>query len=197
MTANFPDGAELLPAIVQDSRNNAILMLGYMNREAFERTIATGLVTFFSRSKGRLWTKGESSGNLLKLESITVDCDSDALLLKALPSGPTCHKGSYSCFGEKPQADISFLLRLEEIIQERMRNPKESSYTSKLLQSPCENILKKLGEELCEFVIEAARDNRQRSIEEGADLLFHFMLALNSRNISLLDLAQELASRRP
>ncbi len=195
MKIQFPADLQLLPVIVQDFKSAVVLMLGYMNSTAFEQTCSTGLVTFYSRSKERLWTKGETSGNFLRVKAMTLDCDNDALLIKADPVGPTCHTGEYSCFMEKPKYNLSFLSDLERVIQSRKTNPAKDSYTSSLFASGPQGILKKLGEELCEFVVEATLNNKRRALEEASDLMFHLMVAVSAQGLSLAEIVDELKLR--
>lgn len=183
----------LIPAIIQDARDLQVLMLGYMNEEAYLKTVDEGKVTFYSRSKKRLWTKGETSGNYLMVESIISDCDEDTLLVKALPKGPVCHTGSETCFGEKdPQ---SFIYKLENIINERKTNPDKSSYTSSLFDKGINKIAQKVGEEAVELIIEAKDDNRELFLNEAADLLYHLLVLLQAKDISLIDVEEVLKRR--
>lgn len=183
----------LLPAIVQDAKTRTVLMQGYMNREALDVTLQKGLVTFFSRSKQRLWTKGESSGNVLKLVSVHPDCDRDSLLILANPAGPTCHTGDDTCWGEDNRGD--FLDHLERTIQHRRDNPSEQSYTSKLLARGINKVAQKVGEEAVELVIEAKDDNRDLFLGEAADLMYHYIVLLAAKGYTLEDVREVLRGR--
>lgn len=184
---------QLLPAIIQHADTGQVLMLGYMNEEAFAKTKKEGRVTFFSRRKQRLWTKGETSGNFLKVQSYHLDCDRDTLLLKVIPAGPVCHNGTVSCF----ESDTSerFLYRLEEIIAERRDQKPESSYTSSLFSKGIPKTAQKVGEEAVELVIEAMGDDEKAFTNEAADLLFHFLVLLQSKNVSIMDIEAVLKDR--
>ena len=184
----------LIPTIVQDWIDNKILMLGYMSKESLSRTLETKKVTFFSRSKGRLWTKGETSGNVLNLVSISSDCDNDALLIKATPIGPTCHTGEPSCFGEKPNS-IGFLNQLNETIIDRFTNQPENSYTTSLFREGVARMAQKVGEEGVEVAISALGEDNQAFEDECADLLFHLLVLARSKGIGLNDIAVTLSSR--
>ncbi len=188
-----PEG--LIPAIVQDAQTQKVLMLGYMNRESFDKTNETGKVTFFSRSRQTLWVKGETSGNFLKVREILIDCDDDTILIKANPTGAVCHTGADTCFNEKNAAE-NFLFELEKIIQSRKANPNENSYTSKLFQSGLNKIAQKVGEEAVELIIEAKDDNSELFKAEAADLLFHFLILLSAKNLELIDILDTLKQRR-
>lgn len=185
----------LVPAIVQDAETHKVLMLGYMNRVAFEKTQKTELVTFFSRSRQKLWTKGETSGNFLRVQKILIDCDDDTILIKANPLGAVCHTGAETCFNEKNESE-NFLFALEEVIEERKQNPSEDSYTSKLFEKGLNKIAQKVGEEAFELVIEAKDDNEDLFKDEAADLLFHYLVLLAAKNVSLKDVTGILASRK-
>ena len=189
----YADG--LVPAIVQDADTRTILMLGFMNREAFELTQTTGKATFFSRSRQKLWTKGETSGNYLDVEEISVDCDADTILIKAVPAGAVCHTGADTCFAEKNES-VDFLFELEKIIVDRRDNPNEDSYTSKLFGKGINKIAQKVGEEAVELVIEAKDDNNELFKAEAADLLYHFVVLLAAKKVSLQDVLQVLRARR-
>ncbi|WP_082217097.1 bifunctional phosphoribosyl-AMP cyclohydrolase/phosphoribosyl-ATP diphosphatase HisIE [Dyadobacter psychrophilus] len=194
-----PDG--LVPAIIQDSNTSKVLMLGYMNQEALEKTKELGTVTFFSRSKQRLWTKGETSGNFLFVNEITADCDGDTILIKATPAGPTCHTGADTCFGEKNSQDArigeaSFLNYLQkEVIRERKLNPQDESYTSSLFRKGINKIAQKVGEEAVEVVIESKDDDADLFKNEVSDLLFHLLVLLEQKNIDLDEVIGVLRSR--
>lgn len=187
-----PDG--LVPAIVQDNTTNIVLMLGYMNTEAFEKTQKERRVTFFSRSKKRLWTKGEESGNFLNVDTMLIDCDSDSILIKATPLGPTCHTGSDTCFNEK-NTPVDFLSRLEQIINDRKNNPNDKSYTSSLFAKGINKIAQKVGEEAIELVIEAKDTNADLFKNEAADLLFHYLILLSAKGYNLTEITNVLHSR--
>lgn len=183
----------LVPAIIQHATTKTILMLGYMNAEALAETEKTGNVVFFSRSKQRLWTKGETSGNFLKVVSIAADCDSDSLLIKALPAGHVCHTGDWSCFRE--EASDGFLGELERIIGQRKNDDPEQSYTASLFRKGINKIAQKVGEEAVELVIEAKDENADLFKNEAADLLFHYLILLNAKGFSLTDIEKILWKR--
>ncbi len=191
---DFTKGEGLIPAIIQDATTNKVLMLGYMNAEALQKTIAEKKVTFFSRSKNRLWTKGETSGNFLNVEHIIADCDNDTILIKALPDGPTCHTGADTCFDEVNQPD-NFLWKLEKIIQDRKAHPKEGSYTTSLFQKGINKVAQKVGEEAVELVIEAKDDNADLFLGEAADLLYHYLILLTAKGHQLQDVLDVLEKR--
>lgn len=185
----------LIPAVVQDNGTGRVLMLGYMNREALERTLQTGYVCFWSRSRNTLWTKGETSGHYLKLEEIRCDCDGDALLVLATPQGSTCHRGTRSCFSSDDQfAALEVLGDLERLVQQRRHSRPAGSYTTRLFSEGIQRIAKKVGEEAVELVV-SAQEEKQRSVEEGADLLYHLLVFLAARELSLQDLLRELGKR--
>ncbi len=189
-----PDG--LVPAIIQDAKNNTVLMLGYMNAEALQKTIDTKLVTFFSRTKQRLWTKGEESGNVLNLETIKLDCDSDALLIKAIPNGPTCHKGTDTCWNEENIESYGFISKLETTIASRVKNAdSENSYVASLFKKGINKIAQKVGEEAVEVVIEAKDNNDTLFLDESADLLFHYLMLLQAKGFKLNDVVSVLEKR--
>lgn len=192
---DFEKGDGLLPAIVQDVQTAKVLMLGYMNQEAYEATQATGKVTFYSRSKGRLWVKGETSGNFLLLESMTLDCDMDTVLVKAVPQGPTCHTGADTCFNESNQSNVAFLDVLQGVIDSRKTASPDSSYTASLFAKGTNKIAQKVGEEAVELVIEAKSDNDDLFLNEAADLLFHYMILLSHRGYGLKDVVNILQQR--
>lgn len=188
----------LLPAVVQHADSGAVLMLGYMNREALEATLASGFVTFYSRSRSRLWQKGETSGNRLALAAVSADCDGDALLVQARPSGPVCHEGTASCFAraaDPAAAPLAFLARLESVIDARLADPAPASYTARLHAEGLRRIAQKAGEEGVEFALAAAGGSDAEVTAEAADLLFHVMLALRERGLSLAGVAHELEQR--
>lgn len=195
---DWSKGAGLLPAIVQDARSGRVLMLGYMNREALLKTLADKRVTFFSRSKNRLWTKGETSNNFLHLVNVVADCDDDTLLVTANPDGPTCHKGTASCFGDDlstEAARLAFLSQLETVIAQRISARPEGSYTARIWSEGPTRIAQKVGEEGVEVALAAVTQADDRLIGEAADLLFHLTLLLKSRNLSLAAVVAELAHR--
>jgi phosphoribosyl-AMP cyclohydrolase / phosphoribosyl-ATP pyrophosphohydrolase len=188
----YTDG--LVPAIIQDEATGKVLMLGFMNEAAVAKTQELQKVTFFSRSKNRLWTKGEESGNYLLLKDIKVDCDKDTLLIKATPLGPTCHTGADTCWNEKNTSD-NFLLELEQIIIDRKNNPTDKSYTSSLFAKGINKIAQKVGEEAVEIVIEAKDNNKELFLGEAADLLFHYIILLQAKDFSLNDVIEVLKER--
>jgi phosphoribosyl-ATP pyrophosphohydrolase/phosphoribosyl-AMP cyclohydrolase len=187
-----PDG--LVPAIVQDDVTLKVLMMGYMNEEALQTTLRTGFVTFFSRSRQRLWTKGEESGNLLDLKSMSVDCDGDTILVKVHPRGPVCHTGADTCWNEVNHSS-DFLTYLEEIIDLRKRSDDENSYVRKLFGKGQHKIAQKVGEEAVELVIESMRHEPELFVNEAADLLFHYLILLNSKGYKLHDIREVLKKR--
>jgi phosphoribosyl-ATP pyrophosphohydrolase/phosphoribosyl-AMP cyclohydrolase len=193
MNIDFEKSGGLVPAIVQDALTMQVLMLGYMNREALDKTIAEGKVTFFSRSKQRLWTKGEESGHFLFVDEILTDCDNDTILVKAFPQGPTCHTGSYSCFGNK--LPKGFLYELENVIEQRIADKPENSYTSNLFSRGVNKVAQKVGEEAVELVIEAKDDNLVLFKNEAADLLYHFLILLKTKNLKLEVIEEVLVER--
>lgn len=195
MELNFDKMNGLIPAIVQDNRTQKVLMLGFMNREAYEKTVGTGKVTFFSRTKKRLWTKGEESGNFLNVVSVKADCDNDTLLIMANPCGPVCHKGTDTCWGEKNEQDVMFLKELQDFIDKRHEEMPEKSYTTSLFKSGVNKMAQKVGEEAVETVIEACNGTDERFIYEGADLLYHLIVLLTSKGYRIEDLARELKER--
>ncbi len=183
-----------MPCIVQDDATQKVLMLGYMNEAALEKTQTEGKVTFFSRTKNRLWTKGETSGNFLNVKSIKADCDNDTLLIKVNPVGVVCHTGADTCFEETNEGD-SFLFDLEKVIQDRKDNPSEGSYTSSLFQKGINKIAQKVGEEAVEIVIEAKDENDDLFLGEAADLMYHYLVLLAAKNKSLDDVIDVLKER--
>ena len=191
---DFEKSAGLVPAVIQHHDSGAVLMLGYMNREALEQTLRTGNVTFFSRSKQRLWTKGETSTNFLKLVQVRLDCDRDTLLVQAIPEGPTCHTGMRTCFGDDFMG-MSFLHQLQEVIQSRKENPSKTSYTSTLFAQGIDKIAQKVGEEAVETVIEAKNENREKFLNESADLLYHLLVLLQAKEVDLQDVIAILEER--
>ncbi|MEO7265479.1 MAG: bifunctional phosphoribosyl-AMP cyclohydrolase/phosphoribosyl-ATP diphosphatase HisIE [Ferruginibacter sp.] len=194
MTPDFEKVRGLIPAIIQDANSNVVLMLGYMNEEAYQKTIADKRVCFFSRSKNRLWVKGETSGNFLLLESIALDCDNDCLLIKAYPQGPVCHKGTETCFGNVTDAK-GFLYKLEATIGQRIDGNVAGSYTNELFKKGINKVAQKVGEEAVELVIESKDDNTDLFKNEAADLLYHFLILLKAKKIKLQDVEAILKSR--
>ena len=189
--SKYTDG--LMPVIIQDSISNKVLMLGFMNEESFAKTNADGKVTFFSRSKQRLWTKGETSNNFLLVKEIIVDCDNDTLLIKASPTGPVCHTGADTCFKEN---NSSFSLqKLENIIADRKNNPADNSYTSSLFKKGINKVAQKVGEEAVEMVIESKDNDEEKFLGESADLLYHYLVLLHAKNYTLNDVMKVLADR--
>lgn len=187
----------LIPAIIQDSETNAVLMLGYMNAEAYQKTIDTKKVTFYSRSKQRLWTKGEESGNFLNLVDIKNDCDNDTLLIQVKPEGPTCHKGTDTCWGKENKTNYGFISSLEDTIQVRRENAdSEKSYVASLFKLGINKIAQKVGEEAIEVVIEAKDDNDDLFLSESADLLFHYLILLQAKGFKINDVVDVLKSRQ-
>ncbi len=196
MKIDFEKMNGLVPAIVQDARTKTVLMLGYMNEEAYQKTIETKKVTFWSRSRNELWTKGETSGNYLNLVDIKVDCDNDALLVKALPQGPTCHKGTDTCWGEENTTNpLLFLTELQDFINKRHEEMPEGSYTTSLFKDGLNRMAQKVGEEALELVIEATNGTNERMIYEGSDMLYHLIVLLTSKGMRIEDMAAELAER--
>jgi phosphoribosyl-AMP cyclohydrolase / phosphoribosyl-ATP pyrophosphohydrolase len=193
MNIDFKKGDGLVPVIVQDYTSLQVLMLGYMNEEAFTKTQAEGKVTFFSRSKNRLWTKGETSGNFLLLKEIKVDCDNDTILIKAIPTGIVCHTGAKTCFEETDAK--GFLYKLEETIQKRIDENDENSYTNKLYKSGINKVAQKVGEEAVELVIEAKDNNDELFKNEAADLLYHLLILLKAKNVTLEEVEEVLQER--
>ncbi len=193
MNIDFNKGNGLVPVIIQDETNLQVLMLGYMNEEAYNKTVSDQKVTFFSRIKNRLWTKGESSGNFLYVKSIHLDCDNDALLIQASAEGPTCHTGLNSCFNT--DSSKGFLYKLEQTIHQRIDENVESSYTTKLFKSGINKIAQKVGEETVELVIEAKDDNDDLFKNEAADLLYHFLILLKAKGVTLQDVESVLKER--
>ncbi len=190
------NGDGLVPAIVQDASTKNVLMLGYMNKEAYDKTKATQKVTFFSRTKKRLWTKGEESGNFLNLVDIQNDCDQDTLLILVKPDGPTCHKGSDTCWNQENKPSFGFLSELETVIQNRKENQSNStSYVASLFKKGINKVAQKVGEEAIEVVIEAKDDNEDLFLNESADLLFHYLILLQAKGYKLNDIVEVLKSR--
>ena len=196
MEIDFEKMGGLVPAIIQDAKTKTVLMLGYMNKEAYEKTTKTGKVTFFSRSRQCLWTKGETSGNFLELVDIMVDCDNDTLLVKVNPTGPTCHKGTDTCWGEKNEVNpLLFLTYLQDFINTRHEEMPEGSYTTSLFKDGINRMAQKVGEEALEAVIEACNGTNERLVYEGSDMLYHLIVLLTSKGLRIEDLAKELQVR--
>lgn len=186
----------IIPVIIQDVKTKDILMLGFMNEEALEKTLRNKRVVFWSREKKRLWEKGETSGNALEVFSITADCDNDTLLILSKPKGPTCHTGAYSCFGVKNQGELEFLQELYDLLVERKKELPKNSYTTLLFKRGLAKILEKVKEESGEVLVAAEKESRKRLVEESADLLYHLFVLLVEKNIPLKDVVKELKSRR-
>jgi phosphoribosyl-AMP cyclohydrolase / phosphoribosyl-ATP pyrophosphohydrolase len=195
MNIDFEKVNGLVPAIIQDADTGKVLMLGYMNQEAVDQTKSSGKVTFFSRTKNRLWVKGETSGNFLNLESMELDCDKDTLLVRAKPVGPVCHTGDDTCFGEENDSKTLFIDTLRTIIKDRKNNPSSKSYTSSLFASGINKVAQKVGEEAVEIVIEAKDDNKDLFLGEAADLLFHYLILLEAKEIELDEVMEVLIQR--
>jgi phosphoribosyl-ATP pyrophosphohydrolase/phosphoribosyl-AMP cyclohydrolase len=194
MRLDFSKGGGLLPAIIQDEKTDVVLMLGYMNEEALARTREEGRVTFFSRSKERLWTKGETSGNFLEVVSIKEDCDQDTLLIRVRPKGPVCHTGADTCFGEENRSR-HFLDHLAKVIESRKGKEASSSYTASLFQKGIQKIAQKVGEEAVELILEAESGSDERLLNESADLIYHLKVLLSARELSLKDVEGLLRER--
>ena len=196
MTIDFEKGGGLVPAIIQDATTRNVLMLGYMNPEAYEKTRQTGLVTFYSRSRQCLWTKGETSGNYLHVVSVQVDCDNDTLLIKATPDGPVCHTGTDTCWGERNEASpLSFLTELQDFIERRHEEMPEGSYTTSLFRDGLNRMAQKVGEEALETVIEAVNGTDERLVYECSDMFYHLIVLLTSKGLRIEDVARELQQR--
>jgi phosphoribosyl-ATP pyrophosphohydrolase/phosphoribosyl-AMP cyclohydrolase len=195
MNLDFEKVGGLIPAIIQDNETNKVLMLGYMNKEALAKTEESGKVTFYSRTKERLWTKGEESGNFLNVVSIKDDCDHDTLLIKVNPAGPVCHKGTDTCFEEENKEDIMFFKYLQHFIEKRHKEMPEGSYTTSLFNSGVNRMAQKVGEEAIESVIEACNGTDERLVYESADMLYHLIVLLTSKGLSIEDLSRELQKR--
>jgi phosphoribosyl-ATP pyrophosphohydrolase/phosphoribosyl-AMP cyclohydrolase len=194
---DFAKGDGLVPAIIQDVNTLQVLMLGYMNQEAYEKTCQENKVTFFSRTKNRLWTKGEESGNFLQVVSISLDCDQDTLLIQAIPQGPTCHLGTQTCWKEEKETSFGILSELENTISQRLNSGNsEKSYIASLKEKGIEKIAQKVGEEAVETVIEALRSNDELFLNESADLLFHYLILLQAKGYKLDDVLNVLENRR-
>lgn len=188
-----PDG--LLPAIIQDSITGKVLMLGYMNAEAYQKTLSDKIVTFFSRSKQRLWTKGETSNNFLNVKNVLIDCDGDTILIYASPDGPTCHTGDDTCFQEINDGKVLFINHLRAVIKDRKLNPSDKSYTSELFQKGVNKVAQKVGEEAVELVIEAKDDNKELFLGEAADLFYHYLVLLEQKNYTFDEVLDVLIMR--
>lgn len=196
MTIDFNKMNGLVPAIIQDADTQKVLMLGYMNEEAYEKTVETGKVTFFSRTKNRLWTKGESSGNFLEVVSIKNDCDNDTLLIQVHPTGPVCHTGTDTCWGEKNESNpLTFLSELQDFIEKRHEEKPEGSYTTSLFKDGLNRMAQKVGEEALEAVIEAVNGTNDRLIYEGSDMLYHLIVLLTAKGLRIEQMVNELKER--
>lgn len=196
MTIDFNKMNGLVPAIIQDANTQKVLMLGYMNEEAYEKTVETGKVTFFSRTKNRLWTKGESSGNFLEVVSIKNDCDNDTLLIQVHPTGPVCHTGTDTCWGEKNESNpLTFLSELQDFIEKRHEEMPEGSYTTSLFKDGLNRMAQKVGEEALEAVIEAVNGTNDRLIYEGSDMLYHLIVLLTAKGLRIEQMVNELKER--
>ena len=196
MDIDFEKSGGLVPAIIQDSATRQVLMLGYMNREAYEKTVATRRVTFWSRSRNCLWTKGETSGNFLELVDIKVDCDNDTLLVRAVPHGPVCHTGTDTCWGETNDANpLLFLTELQDFINKRREEMPEGSYTTSLFKDGINRMAQKVGEEALEAVIEAVNGTDERLLYEASDMFYHLIVLLASKGLRIEQVAEELAER--
>ncbi len=195
MKLDFEKLGGLVPAVIQDEDTGKVLMVGFMNEEAYQETVKTGKVTFYSRTKQRLWTKGETSGNTLTVVRILADCDQDTLLIKAHPSGPVCHTGADTCFGERNREDIFFLKYLQDFIDKRRQEMPEGSYTTSLFTRGVNRMAQKVGEEAVETVIEATNGTEEAFIYEASDLIYHLIVLLTSKGLRLEDLARELQKR--
>ena len=199
MTIDFQKMGGLVPAIIQDAETRNVLMLGFMNEEAYAKTIQTGKVTFWSRTRQTLWTKGETSGNFLELVSMAVDCDNDTLLVKVIPHGPTCHTGTDTCWGEentpKDESPLGFLKELQDFIELRHKEMPEGSYTTRLFRDGVNKMAQKVGEEALETVIEATNGTNDKLIYEAGDMIYHLMVLLTSKQLRIEDIAEELRKR--
>ncbi|MCQ2112751.1 MAG: bifunctional phosphoribosyl-AMP cyclohydrolase/phosphoribosyl-ATP diphosphatase HisIE [Bacteroidaceae bacterium] len=195
MTIDFEKMNGLVPAIIQDDKTLKVLMLGFMNEEAYKQTVETGKVTFWSRTKNRLWTKGETSGNFLNVVSILNDCDNDTLLIKANPVGPVCHTGADTCWNEENENPIMFLTELQKFIEKRYQEQPEGSYTTSLFKEGLSRMTQKVGEEAVELVIESMKGDNDRLIYEASDMIYHLIVLLTSKGLSIEDIASELITR--
>ncbi|MEX0883099.1 MAG: bifunctional phosphoribosyl-AMP cyclohydrolase/phosphoribosyl-ATP diphosphatase HisIE [Cyclobacteriaceae bacterium] len=195
LNIDFKKGNGLVPAIIQDANTREVLMLGYMNQEALDKTKATGKVTFFSRNKQRLWTKGETSGNFLMVRKMEIDCDQDTLLILVNPVGPVCHKGDDTCFAQENNRKTFFIDQLRKVIKDRKNNPSEKSYTASLFASGINKVAQKVGEEAVELVIEAKDDHKEMFLGEAADLMFHYLVLLEAKGFELDEVMEVLIKR--
>ena len=195
MEIDFNKMNGLVPAIIQDAKTMKVLMLGFMNEEAYNKTVETGKVTFYSRTRNTLWTKGETSGNYLHVVEILNDCDHDTLLIKAIPDGPVCRTGADTCWNEKNENPIMFLIELQRFIEKRHEEMPEGSYTTSLFKDGCHRMAQKVGEEALEAVIEAVAENNERLVYEASDMLYHLIVLLTSKGLTIEDLANELVER--
>ena len=196
MTIDFEKMGGLVPAIIQDARTKNVLMLGFMNEEAYQKTLLTKMVTFWSRTRQTLWTKGETSGHFLELQSMTVDCDNDTLLVKVIPHGPTCHTGTDTCWGETNEAcPLLFLQELQDFIERRHEEMPEGSYTTRLFRDGVNKMAQKVGEEALETVIEATNGTNEKLIYEASDMLYHLLVLVTSKGLRIEDIASELQKR--
>ena len=195
MDINFEKMGGLVPAIIQDNVTRKVLMLGFMNKEAYDKTVETGKVTFWSRTRNCLWTKGETSGNFLNVKEILLDCDQDTLLIKARPEGPVCHTGADTCWNEENSVDLNFLSYLQDFIDRRHKEMPEGSYTTSLFKSGVNRMAQKVGEEAVETVIEATNGTDDRLIYEASDLIYHLIVLLTSKGHRIEELAAELVKR--
>nr|WP_262901496.1 bifunctional phosphoribosyl-AMP cyclohydrolase/phosphoribosyl-ATP diphosphatase HisIE [Candidatus Sulfidibacterium hydrothermale] len=195
LPVKFDENSGLVPAVIQDAQTKKVLMLGYMNRESLQKTIDTRLVTFYSRSRKTLWTKGETSGNFLHLVDIQSDCDNDTLLVQVNPDGPVCHLGTDTCWGDENTLQCGFLTELEKVIDDRRQNPTEKSYTASLFRKGINKIAQKVGEEAVEVIIEAKDQNDDLFLNESADLIYHFLVLLQAKNFRFEDVLEVLRKR--
>ncbi len=195
LPVKFDENSGLVPAVIQDAQTKKVLMLGYMNRESLQKTIDSRLVTFYSRSRKTLWTKGETSGNFLHLVDIQSDCDNDTLLVQVKPDGPVCHLGTDTCWGEENTLQCGFLTELEKVIDDRRQNPTEKSYTASLFRKGINKIAQKVGEEAVEVIIEAKDQNDDLFLNESADLIYHFLVLLQAKNFRFEDVLEVLRKR--
>jgi phosphoribosyl-ATP pyrophosphohydrolase/phosphoribosyl-AMP cyclohydrolase len=195
MSIDFQKLNGLVPAVIQDNKTNKVLMLGFMNEEAYKKTIEAKQVTFYSRTKERLWTKGEESGNFLNVKHVLLDCDNDTLLIKVDPVGPVCHTGADTCFKEKNESGIEFLIQLQDLIDARKKEMPEGSYTTKLFTKGVNKIAQKVGEEAVELVIESKDNNDDLFLNEGADLIYHLLVLLTEKGKRIEDIVDVLVNR--